>query len=99
VRQVVQHVVVQHRLRTAFLQAGLTNRDGRLPRIIRTRTRGEIVTVSVWLPAGLAAVHIADAAEILASACGAASVNVVAGVSRDRIRIVVQRPRWGVPGR
>jgi hypothetical protein len=97
-RRAIEHVIVQHRLRTGFLQAALTNRDGRMPRIMHARTRGETVTVAVWLPAGLAAEDVEAAAGMLASACGAAAVTVAPGVSRDRIRIVVERPRWGLPG-
>jgi hypothetical protein len=94
--QAVQHVLVQHRVRTGCLQAGLANRDGDLPRIMHTRTRGDVVTVTVWLPAGLAPEDVADEAPRLAAACGAQRVQAVIESSRDRVRLVVTRPRWGM---
>lgn len=92
----VQHVLVQHRVRTGCLQAGLANRDGDLPRIMHTRTRGDVATLMVWLPAGLGPEDVAAEAARLAAACGAQRVQVVIESSRDRVRLVVTRPRWGM---
>jgi hypothetical protein len=94
-----QHVIVQHRVRTGCLQAGLANRAGQLPRIMYTRTQGDVVTLSLWLPAGLAPEDLAAESRRLAAACGALDVQVVRASGQDWVWLVVTRPRWGMPDR
>lgn len=98
--QLVQHVVVPHRLRTGFVQAGTVSREGRLPWVTRTRGRTpNVVTVHLWLPAGITPEDLYAARRVLAAACGAFEVQVqLDSPRRDRCVVSVVRPRWGMPG-
>jgi hypothetical protein len=91
-----QVLVVPHRVRSGLVQAGVTDRSGRPPWLIGARTRGEGVLVRVWLRAGTTQQDLCRAAPVVAGACGAAYVEVVADSPRqDRAVLVVVRPRWG----
>lgn len=98
--QLVQHVVVPHRLRTGFVQAGTVSREGRLPWITQTRSRApNVVLAHLWLPAGITPEDLHAARNVLAAACGAFDVQVRLDTTRkDRVVVVVIRPRWGMPG-
>jgi hypothetical protein len=97
---VVLTVVVPHRVRSGLVQAGVTDRSGRLPWLVHARPRGAGVLVTVWLRAGTTQQDLRRAAPVVAGACGAAHVEVVADpVRQDRAVLVVVRPRWGWWGR
>jgi hypothetical protein len=92
----VQMLVVPHRVRAGLVQAGATDRDGRLPWLVATRPRGDTVIVTVWLRAGVTPGDLHRAGPVLATACGAAHVEVVRSAPRqDRALLVVVHPRWG----
>ena len=93
---VIQSVVVPHRLRSGLVQAGVTDRAGRLPWIMWARSRGDAVLVEVWLRSGTTPGDLRQAAPIIAAASGAATVDVVHRSPRhDRATVIVYRPRWG----
>jgi len=99
-RRELQAVVVPHRARTGLLQAGVASRTGKLPWIVTSRGRGDAVVLSLWLPAGVTVDDVDAAREVVAAACGAAEVHTVRpGPRRDRLLLVVVRPRWGWWGR
>jgi hypothetical protein len=92
----VRTLVVPHRVRSGLLQAGVTDRGGRLPWLVVARARGEAVLVTVWLRAGTTQADLQRAAAVIAGACGALHVEAVPDpVRQDRAVLVVVRPRWG----
>ena len=91
-----QVLVVPHRVRSGLVQAGVTDRSGRPPWLVAARARGEAVLVTVWLRAGTTQDDLRRAAPVIAGACGALHVEVLATSPRqDRALVVVARPRWG----
>lgn len=95
-----QATVAAHRVRVGLVQAGVAGRTGRLPWIVTARPRGDAVLVGLWLPAGTTVDDLRGATRVLATACGAAAVEVVQRSPRhDRAVLVVARPRWGWPTR
>ncbi len=92
-------LVVPHRVRAGLVQAGVTDRSGRPPWLVRTRYRSDVVAVHVWLRSGTTVEDLGRAAPVLRAACGAAQVEVVRNSPRhDRAAVVVTEPRWGWPG-
>lgn len=99
-RRLLLVIVVPHRVRSGLIQSGVTDRAGRPPWVIGARVHGETVFVSVWLRSGTTPEDLGSAAPVIASACGAAEVEVAQrGARRDRVSVIVYRPRWGCPGR
>lgn len=99
-RGLLQATVAAHRVRSGLVQAGVAGRSGRLPWIVASRPRGDAVLVSLWLPAGTAVDDLRAAIPVLATACGAAGVEVMQRSSRqDRAVLAVAQPRWGWPNR
>lgn len=93
-----QRFVVPHRVRVAFVQAGVANRDGRLPMIVRSRCRRDQARLWLWLPAGVITDDLEKAGPVIATSCGAAEVVVLPNPARyDRALLIVVRPRWGWP--
>ena len=91
-----QVLVVPHRVRSGLVQAGVADRAGRPPWLVSARTRGEAVLVTVWLRAGTTQNDLRRAAPVIAGACGALHVEVLATSPRqDRAVVMVARPRWG----
>lgn len=68
-------VIVQHRLRTAFYELGLTTWSGRAPAIVWTSVRRGL-RVHLLCPAGIGASELAEVREQLAGSCFAADVLV-----------------------
>jgi hypothetical protein len=90
--------VVPHRARVGFIQAGVLNRHGRLPMIVRSRCRREQARLWLWLPAGVITDDLEAARAVIATSCGAAEVVVMPNPLRyDRALLIVVRPRWGWP--
>lgn len=71
----LRSILIQHRLRTAFARARLCTVDGRLPAILWTVPKDDVVTVWVNCPAGLDPDSVAAAHEMLAAACFATEVT------------------------
>ena len=95
----IQSVVVPHRLRSALVQGGVTDRDGRLPWIMWARPKGDAVVASVWLRSGTTPADLRSAIPVVSAACGAQATEVVRRfVRQDWAAVVVHRPRWGLPG-
>jgi hypothetical protein len=92
-------VVVTHRVRVGFVQAGVGDREGKLPWLVFARPGADDdVIVSVWLRAGTTIGDLRIGAPIVAAACGARSVTVTQlGPRSDRVVLAVVRPRWPFP--
>lgn len=101
VGNVAQAVVTMHRVRSGLVQAGIADRAGRVPWVVTATARDDIVLVGLWLHAGTTPDDLrGDAAEVIATACGAAAVEIhQRSLRRDRVVIAVVRPRWGWPTR
>jgi hypothetical protein len=92
-----QLVAVPHRVRAAFVQAGVATRRGHLPWVFGARPAGDAVRVAVGLRSGITTADLVDAVPVIISACGAASVEIVPRPGRpDRATVVVVRPRRGI---
>jgi hypothetical protein len=92
-----QLLAVPHRLRSAFVEAGVASRAGRLPWIFWARPVGGAVVVAVGLRSGITVGDLRAAVPLIRSACGAAQVDVVAHPERaHRATVVVVRPRRGL---
>jgi hypothetical protein len=92
-----QLLAVPHRVRAAFVQAGVATRSGYLPWVFWARPDGQAVRVAVGLRSGIAVRDLREATPVIVSACGAAQVEIVPGPDRaDRASVVVIRPRRGV---
>lgn len=93
---VVQAMIASHRVRSGLVQAGIADREGRLPWIVSFRPRDDTVFVSLWLNSGTSLDDLRAATAVIATACGAAGVKVLQRSSRqDRALLVLARPRWG----
>jgi hypothetical protein len=93
---VMQAMIASHRVRSGLVQAGIADRDGRLPWITSFRSHGDAVVVSLWLNSGTCPDDLRAAAPVIATACGAAGVEVLQLSSRqDRAVLTLARPRWG----
>ncbi|MGH3940284.1 MAG: hypothetical protein ACRDTG_16960 [Pseudonocardiaceae bacterium] len=71
-------VVIQHRLRAGCAQAWIHNRRGRLPVVVQCAPRPYGEQVLLWCPIGVTAENFVKARHVLASACFAADIEVVA---------------------
>jgi hypothetical protein len=92
-------VVIPHRVRSALIQAGVTDRAGRPPWLLGARVHGEAVVVWVWLRSGTTSADLRDSVGVIAAACGAVDVEISRDSARlDRATVIVHRPRWGVLG-
>jgi hypothetical protein len=92
-----QLLAVPHRVRSAFVQAGVASRQGRLPLIFWVRPDGAAVVVSAGLRSGITVRDLRDAVPVILGACGATHVEIVPRPSRpDRVTVVVVRPRRGL---
>lgn len=92
-------VVVTHRVRVGLVQAGVANRDGKLPWLLYARPGADDdVIVSVWLRAGTTIGDLRVGAPVVVTACGARSVTITQlGPRSDRVVLSVVRPRWPWP--
>jgi hypothetical protein len=75
-------LVTPHLLRSGLYQAGLQNRSGRIPLIVRVTCEPFGERVRLRCPAGICAEDVYLAREILSAACRAADVLVI----RDEMR-------------
>jgi hypothetical protein len=90
-------LAVPHRVRAAFVQAGVATRSGYLPWVFWARPDGQAVRVAVGLRSGIAVRDLRDAVPVILSACGAAQVEIVPSPDRaDRVAVAVISPRRGL---
>lgn len=92
----LRSVLIQHRLRTAFVRARLCTVDGHPPAILWTVPKDDVVTVWVSCPAGLDPNAIATAHEMLAAACFATEVTMAR--HERRANLVALAVRTELPG-
>ncbi len=71
-------IVLQHRLRTAFVRARVTSNAGRIPVILWTSPRSHADRALLFLPAGLTGRLLATEADRVAVACDGTHAEVVA---------------------
>lgn len=71
-------VVIQHRLRAGCTQAWIYNCQGRLPAVLWCAPKSYGEQILLWCPAGVAAEDFIEARHVLASACYATDLEVVA---------------------
>jgi hypothetical protein len=96
---VVQSIVVPHRMRSALIEAGVTSQAGRIPWIMWAWPQGENVVASVWLRSGTTPSDVRSATAVISAACGAEGAEIEQRSPRqDWVKIIVCRPRWGLPG-
>lgn len=97
---IVTSVICMHRVRVGLIEAGVASRSGRIPWVVSAWTRDDITLVKVWLVAGTTVDDLRRATGVLATACGAATVEVHhRSLRQDRAVLAVARPRWGRLGR
>lgn len=95
-RRIERTLVVPHRLRSALVQAGVTDRSGRLPWLVWARPLDEDVLVHVWLRSGITSGDLEAAIPLIKSACGAGDVQIASAELRpDRVLVRIVAPRWG----
>jgi hypothetical protein len=92
-----QLLAVPHRVRAAFVEAGVANREGRLPWVFWARPAGDAVKVAVGVRSGITVKDLHDAIPVIVGACGAEEVGITPKPGRpDRAAVVVMRPRRGL---
>lgn len=95
-RRVERTLVIPHRLRSALVQGGVTDRSGRVPWLVWARPLDEDVLVHVWLRSGVTFVDLEAAIPLIRSACGAVEVRIASPDLRpDRVLVRIVVPRWG----
>lgn len=100
VRDVVQSVVCMHRVRSGLVQAGVADRTGRIPWVVRAWCRGDVVLVHLRLISGTTVDDVRSSCSVIATSAGAAKVEVhQRSLRQDRAVLAVHRPRWGWPTR
>ncbi len=88
----VRAVVVQHRLRTAFVRARVHSNAGRIPAILWTSPRSHADRVLLFLPAGLTGRLLATEADRIAVACDGTHAEVLpVGEHRLVVWLVIVR--------
>jgi hypothetical protein len=78
-------VVTSHRVRAGCASAWVQTRSGRLPFVLYTVPTGFGERVQLWCPAGITAGDLFAARHVLAAACWAAEVRVIAGLRHAHI--------------
>jgi hypothetical protein len=92
-----QLLVVPHRVRAAFVEAGVANRGGRLPWVFWALPAGDAVKVAVGVRSGITVRDLCDAIPVIVGACGAEEVGIAPRPGRpDRATVIVVRPRRGL---
>lgn len=71
-------VITPHRIRAGCVNAWVQTRDGRLPLVLSTVPAEYGQRVQLWCRAGITAADLAAARHVLAAACWAAEVRVIA---------------------
>ncbi len=71
-------VITPHRVRTGCVHAWIQTRDGRVPTILYTTAAEFGERVTLWCHPGITAADLEAASDVLATACWASDVRVVA---------------------
>jgi hypothetical protein len=88
-------IVTPHRLRVGFVQARIQSMNGRLPTIVRTTSQTFGERVLVWCPAGTSVADFRSARTVLAAACWATDIQVIAHERHSQLATLdVIRSRW-----
>lgn len=87
-------IATPHRVRTAMARSWVHDRRGRLPAVVWTSRTPQGEQVLLWCPVGVTSQHVAAAAEVIRSACLAASVEITVNPRYAPLVIVhiVRRP-------
>jgi len=93
-------VITPHRVRTGCVNAWVQTRRGRLPFVLSTVPTDYGERVQLWCRAGITAADLFAARHVLAAACWASEVRVIASVRYAHIVTleVIRNHRRGVPG-
>jgi hypothetical protein len=92
-----QLLAVPHRVRAAFVEAGVANREGRLPWVFWALPAGDAVKVAVGVRSGITVHDLHNAIPVIVGACGAEEVGIAPRSGRpDRATVVVVRPHRGL---
>ena len=88
------HIITPHRLRVGFVQARIHSRNGRLPTILRTSHQPSGERARLWCPTGVSVADLRSARDVLAAACWAADIRVIADPRHAHLATinVIRRP-------
>ena len=78
-------IITPHRFRLACRQARIQTRGGRLPAVLRCARKSYGEQLLVWCPTGITAADLAAARVVIAGACWATDVQVIAHPTRRQI--------------
>ena len=81
-------VITPHRFRLACAQARVHTRRGRLPAVVWCAHKSYGEQLLVWCPAGITAVDLLAARLVIAGACFATDVQVLAHCTRRQLVVV-----------
>jgi len=81
-------VITPHRFRLACAQARVHTRSGRLPAVLWCAHKSYGEQLLVWCPAGITAADLHAARAVIAAACFATDVQVVAHPTRRQLVVV-----------
>jgi hypothetical protein len=86
----IRSVVVQHRLRSAFHELCLVTWAGRVPAILFTAQRCDVLRVHLLCPAGIAPSHFsAEVLEALAAACDVPRIEIEPNLRHTALVVLV----------
>jgi hypothetical protein len=81
-------VITPHRFRLACTQARIHTRRGRLPAVMRCTRQSSGEQLLVWCPAGITAADLYAARAVIAGACFATDVQVIAHPTHRHLVVV-----------
>ena len=81
----VWQLATPHLLRSGLYQAGIQNRSGMRPVIVRVTREPFGERVRLWCPAGIAAEELLSARAILRAACRAVDVQIIRDEKRSHV--------------
>lgn len=87
-------VITPHRFRLACAQARVHTREGRLPAVLRCARKSYGEQLLVWCPVGITAAHLYAARAVIAGACFATNVQVIAHPTRRHLVVVAVIRRY-----
>lgn len=91
-------IITPHRVRAGCVNAWVQTRNGRLPMIVYTVPTGYGERVQLWCRAGITAADLFAAREVLAVACWAAQVRVIASARHAHL-VTLEVVRYIYPER
>lgn len=81
-------VITPHRFRLACAQARIHTREGRLPAVLRCTRKSYGEQLLIWCPAGVTAADLYAARAVIAGACFATHVQVLAHATRRHLVVL-----------